>query len=102
MLAVTKRTKDVALSESWSVLLVLDRATSEKTTMPMRTMRTIKSKTTAARVAAKTGLELGVVMARCVMMAANAIWVAVESTASPKAVLWDVPSLREKAIGGLM
>jgi hypothetical protein len=24
----------------------------------------------------------------------------VESTASPKAVLWAVPSLREKAIGG--
>ena len=100
-LAVIKRTKDVALSESWSVLLVLDRATSENTTMPMRMMRTMKSKTTAASVVAKTGLELGVVVARRVMIAVKAIWVAVESTASPKAVLWDVPSLREKAIGGL-
>lgn len=68
--------------------------------MPMRMMRTTKSKTTAASVAAKTGLELGVMVARRVMMAANATWVAVESTASPKAVLWAVPSLREKAIGG--
>jgi len=95
-----KRTKDVALSESWRVLLVLDRATSEKTTMPTRMMRTMKSKTTAVSVAAKTGLELGVIVARRVMMAVKAIWVAVESTASPKAVLWAVPSLREKAIGG--
>jgi hypothetical protein len=73
MLAVTNRTKDVALSESWRVLLEFDRATSEKTTMPTRMARTMKSKTTAASVAVKTELELGVVIARCVMMAVNAI-----------------------------
>jgi len=101
-LAVIKRTKDVALSESWRVLLVLDRATSEKMTIPIRMIRTMKSKTTAASVVAKMGLELGVIVARRVMMAVKAIWVAVESTASPKAVLWAVPSLREKAIGGWM
>jgi hypothetical protein len=67
-------------------------------TMPARMMRTIKSKTTAAIVAPNRGLDLGVRVASLVMIAANAICVAVESTADPKAAFWAVPSLIEKAI----
>jgi hypothetical protein len=66
--------------------------------MPARITRTMKSKTTAAIVAPNRGLELGVIVAKRVTIADNAICVAVESTASPKAAFWAVPSLREKAI----
>jgi hypothetical protein len=67
-------------------------------TMPARMIRTMKSNTTAAIVALNSGLELGVMVASRVIIAANAICVAVESTASPKAAFWAVPSLIEKAI----
>jgi hypothetical protein len=67
-------------------------------TMPARMMSTMKSNTTAAIVAPNSGLELGVMIASRVMIAANAVCVAVERTASPKAAFWAVPSLREKAI----
>jgi hypothetical protein len=58
----------------------------------------MKSNTTAAIVAPNSGLELGVMVASRVMIAANAVCVAVESTARPKAAFWAVPSLSEKAI----
>jgi hypothetical protein len=67
-------------------------------TMPARMISTMKSNTTAAIVAPNSGLELGVMIASRVMIAANAVCVAVERTASPKAAFWAVPSLREKAI----